>query len=122
VATGSTPETPAAGPPGTPPPSLACCTRCGSGFVQPQSWRERPSGRLRLERRCPECLLRTVGEYEPAAVAAYDRALTAGRLEIAALCQAVTRANMEGEASRLARAFAFDLIGPDDFARGSDAT
>ena len=44
------------------------------------------------------------------------RPLIAGRLEIAALCQAVTRANMEGEASRLARALAFDVIGADDFA------
>ena len=113
---GSTPETRAAGPPGTPPPLLACCACCGSGFVQPQSWRERPGGRLRLVLRCPECLVRTVGEYEPAIVADYDRALVAGRLEIAALCQAVTRANMEAEAERLSQALEFDLIGPDDFA------
>ena len=84
--------------------------------MQPRSWRERPDGRLRLELRCPECLLFTVGEYEPAAVADYDRALTAGRIEIAALHRAVTRANMEAEADRLARALAFDLISADDFA------
>ena|SRR6266540_5511082 len=117
---GSTPETRAAGPPGTPRPPLASCAGCGSGFVQPQSWRERPDGRLRLVLRCPECLLRTTGEYEARTVADYDAALVAGRLEIAALCRAVTRANMEAEAGRLARALELDLIGPDDFgcARG----
>jgi hypothetical protein len=116
VASGSTPETHAAGPPGTPRLPLACCASCGSGLVQPHSWHERPSGRLRLELRCPECLRHTIGDYDPAVVAAYDRALVAGRLEIAALCQAVTRANMEAEATRLEAALAFDLIGPDDFA------
>ena len=84
--------------------------------MQPRSWRERPNGRLRLELRCPECLLQTTGDYEPALVADYDRSLAAGRLEIAALCRAVTRANMESEAARLAQAFALDLIGADDFA------
>lgn len=113
---GSTSETSAAGPPGTPQPPLACCSACGSGFMQPRSWRARPNGKLRLELRCPECLLRTTGDYEPALVADYDRALVAGRLEISALCQAVTRANMEAEAARLARALDLDLIGADDFA------
>jgi hypothetical protein len=84
--------------------------------VQPRSWRERPGGRLTLELRCPECLHCTVGEYEPAAVLDYDRSLAAGRLEIAALCQGVTRANMQEEANRLARALACDLISADDFA------
>jgi hypothetical protein len=71
---------------------------------------------MRLELRCPECLLRTTGEYELGLVAAYDRTLVEGRLEIAALCQAVTRANMEAEASRLAQALDLDLISADDFA------
>jgi hypothetical protein len=84
--------------------------------MQPRSWRERPNGRLRLELRCPECLLQTTGDYAPETVADYDRSLTAGRLEIAALCETVTRANMEAEADRLAQAFALDLIGADDFA------
>ena len=116
MATGSTPGTDAAGPPGTPQPPLACCNRCGSGFVQPDSWCERPGGKLRLELRCPECLHRTVGEYEPSVVKELDLSLTAGRLEMAALCTALTRTNMEAEADRLSRAFAFDLICADDFA------
>jgi hypothetical protein len=113
---GSTPETRAAGPPGTPLSPLACCSACGSGFMQPCSSHERPDGRLRLELRCPECQLRTKGEYEPALVADYDRALVAARHEIAALCKAVTRANMEAEAGTLTRALDLDLIGADDFA------
>jgi hypothetical protein len=116
VAKGSTPETQAAGPPGTPRSPLACCSGCGSDLVEPQSWRELGDGRLRLELRCPDCQLRTVGEFEPALVADYDRSLVLGRLELTALCRAVTRSNMEAEASRLARALAWDLIGADDFA------
>jgi hypothetical protein len=116
VATGSTPETQAAGPPGTPQPSLACCSTCGSDLVQPESWRELGNGRLRLELRCPECERRTFGEFEPALVADYDRSLVLGRLELTAVCQALTRSNMEAEASRLSRALAADLIGAEDFA------
>jgi hypothetical protein len=84
--------------------------------VQPHSWRELRDGSLRLELRCPECLHCTVGRYEAAAVADYDRSLVAGRLEMVALCEAVTRSNMEGEATRLASALSFDLISADDFA------
>jgi hypothetical protein len=84
--------------------------------MQPCSWHERPNGRLRLELRCPECLLRTTGEYELALVADYDRTLVAGRIEIGDLYRAVTRANMEAEAGRLARALELDLISADDFA------
>jgi hypothetical protein len=116
VAKGSTPETRAAGPPGTPQPPLACCSECGSDLVQPESWRELGDGRLRLSLRCPECELRTVGEFEPALVADYDSSLVLGRLELTAVCQAVTRSNMEDEAHRLSRALAFDLIGAEDFA------
>jgi hypothetical protein len=83
--------------------------------VHPRSWLQCPDGRLRLDLRCGQCCHETTGEYEPAEVAAYDRALVAARLELTALYQAVVRSNMEAEAERLRAALALDLIGADDF-------
>ena len=95
---------------------LVCCSACGSSFVHPRSWSERPGGRLRLELRCGECRGETLGEYEFSDVAEYDRALTDARLELRALYLAVVRSNMQEEAQRLRAAFALDLICADDFA------
>jgi hypothetical protein len=107
---------PAAGSPGTSLPPLACCSACGSGFVHPRSWIERPGGRLRLELRCGECRGETAGDYPLAEVVEYDRALAQGRLELRALYEAVVRENMLAEMSTLRAALALDLVSADDFA------
>jgi hypothetical protein len=99
-----------------PPLPLGRCTACGSGFVQPHAWRERAEGWLTLELRCPECLLRTVGNFRASEVAAYDQRLIKGRLQVEATYEAVRRANMTEELQRLRRALELDLIGADDFA------
>ena len=108
--------TPAAGPPGTPQTPLACCSSCGSGFVHPEAWAVRPGGRVRLRLRCGECRGETAGDYDPAEVAAYDRTLVEGRLELTALYHAAVRSNLSDEAERLRVALALDLVGADDFA------
>ena len=84
--------------------------------MHPRSWLELPDGRLRLELRCGECHRETAGDYNPVEVEAFDRALTAGRLELTALHAAVVRSNMQEEEHRLRMALAMDLIGADDFA------
>jgi hypothetical protein len=75
-----------------------------------------PGGRIRLHIRCGECRGETVGEYEAAEVAAFDRALVADRLELTALYEAVVRSNMRDEAERLHAALTLDLVSADDFA------
>jgi hypothetical protein len=85
-------------------------------LVQPETWTVRPGGRVRLQTRCGECHVETAGEYEAAEVAAYDRALVEGRLELTALYEAVVRSNMRDEAERLHTALALDLVSADDFA------
>ena len=95
---------------------LVCCESCGSRFVHPQSWSERPDGRLRLGLRCGECRGETVGDYDPSVVAEYDRVLADARLELRALYLAVVRSNMQEEAHTLRAALALDLICADDFA------
>jgi len=74
------------------------------------------NGRVRLAVRCGECWNETAGDYEAAAVTAYDRALVEARLELTALYRAVVRSNMRGEADRLRIALALDLLSADDFA------
>ncbi len=108
--------TPAAGPPGTSLPPLARCSTCGSSFVHPRAWCQRPDGRLWLTLRCGECSGETAGDYDPAQVADYDRELVAARLEITALYRAVVRSNLRDEADRLHVALALDLVSADDFA------
>jgi hypothetical protein len=85
-------------------------------LVQPVAWREIGAGLMRLELRCPECWLRSVGDYDFASVASFDRLLTEGRLELIAVHDAIVRTNMQEECDRLSRALADDLIGADDFA------
>jgi hypothetical protein len=114
--TNSRPGTSAAGPPGTSLSPLACCSSCGSQFVQPRSWRELPGGRLRLELRCGECHAETAGDHVAAEVESYDRHLRDGRLELTALHAALVRSNMQEEGHRLGVALALDLICADDFA------
>jgi hypothetical protein len=116
VAIEPTSGTSAAGPPGTSPSPLACCSECGSRFLHLRSWSECPDGRLRLELRCGECFHETAGDYDPVEVAAYDEALSEARLELAALHAAAVRANMQEEAHTLRTALALDLICADDFA------
>jgi hypothetical protein len=95
---------------------LACCSSCGSDFVHPRAWSQRPNGRVRLELRCGQCRNETTGDYEAARVAEYDRALVKARLELRAVYNAVVRSNMQGEAERLRMALSLDLLSADDFA------
>lgn len=108
-------DTPAAGPSG-PSPDALCCPSCGSSFVHPLAWTAGPGGRARLRLRCGECRDVTWGDYGQAEVAAYDRALDAGRLELTALYHAMVRANMSAEMHKLRVALALDLVSADDFA------
>jgi hypothetical protein len=99
------------------PRPLALCTACGSEFVQPQAWKELPSGDLFLRLRCPECDLVTSGTFEHDRVAEYDRTLIDGKQATIANYDAVVRHNMAELLERFRRALELDLITAGDFER-----
>jgi uncharacterized Zn finger protein len=92
------------------------CTTCSSELFQLEAWRERAAGGLTLRLRCPECGARTVRDLDAEEALRVDDALSQARLEMVAVYEAVVRDNLEVEAALLAKAFALDLVGPDDFA------
>jgi hypothetical protein len=97
------------------PRPLAICPSCGSGFVQPQAWKELPSGNLFLQLRCPECLEVTSGTFTQERVAEYDQALIEGKDATIAHYDAAVRHNMSELLERFRRALELDLISAGDF-------
>ena len=92
------------------------CRECASELLQLEAWRERIDGGLTVRLRCPECDARTVRELGAEDAARVDDALSRARVEMVAFYEAVVRSNVAYEADLLAKAFALDLVGPDDFA------
>ena len=92
------------------------CRQCASELVQLEAWRERTGGGLTVRLRCPECDARMVHDLGAEDAARVDDALSQARIEMIAFYEAVVRSNVAYEADLLAKAFALDLVGPDDFA------
>jgi len=97
------------------PRPLAVCPSCGSAFVQPQAWKDLPSGQLFLRLRCPECLTVTSGTFSRDLVAEYDETLVRGKEATAAHYDAAVRHNMKELLERFQTALELDLISADDF-------
>lgn len=100
------------------PLPLAVCPSCRSELVQPQAWKELPSGDLYLSLRCPECLVVTSGTFAQDRVAEYDQALIEGKQATLAYYDAAVRHNMEELLGSLQKAFELDLISAGDFEPG----
>jgi hypothetical protein len=97
------------------PRPLAVCPSCGSEFVQPQAWKQLPSGDLFLRLRCPECLTVTSGTFGQDQVAEYDQTLLKGKETAIARYEAVVRHNMKELLEHFRRALELDLITAGDF-------
>jgi hypothetical protein len=82
---------------------LSRCPGCESSLMQPQGWKELPSGELVLQLRCPDCLVVIVGTFSAEQVARYDAELLRGHMSALTAC--------------FAKALELDLLGPDDFGR-----
>jgi hypothetical protein len=91
------------------------CPDCGSVLVQPVDWQERDDGSWQVELRCPECGWWNCDVHSLRDVDRYDEELDRGGQELMEDLRALTRANMEEELDRLARALASDSILPEDF-------
>jgi hypothetical protein len=71
--------------------------------------------RWRLERRCPECEWRAVGDYDQPVLDRYDDVLLDATGSMLAELDRITRENMEDEVRRFVTALAADQILPEDF-------
>jgi len=94
---------------------LHVCPSCEGDLVYPVSWEERDDDSWSIERRCPSCEWRHVGEFSQDAVEVFDDALNDGTEDLLITLRNFARANMEADVERLIAAIHGDLIEPMDF-------
>jgi hypothetical protein len=94
---------------------LHVCEDCGGDLVYPVAWEERSGDRWRIERRCPNCEWRHLGEFQQVEVEVFDDVLNEGTEELLVALRNFSRANMEEDIERLITAIRGDLIQPMDF-------
>ncbi len=94
---------------------LHLCPACESDLVYPVTWEERSGDAWSIERRCPNCEWRDVGEFEQEDVELFDDALNDGTEELLVTLRNFARSNMEADIERLIDAIHLDLIEPMDF-------
>lgn len=97
------------------PLELHVCPSCDSDLVYPVSWEERAGDTWRIERRCPNCEWRDVGEFSQDDVEHFDDALNDGTEDLLISLRDFSRANMEADVERIIDALRRDRIEPMDF-------
>jgi hypothetical protein len=97
---------------------MHCCPNCDSILVQPVDWHEEDDGHWNVERRCPECEWWGRDSYSQHEVDRYEEEISRGDQALIDDLRAITRANMEEEANRLAALLATGSILPEDFSAG----
>jgi hypothetical protein len=100
---------------------LSECPHCASPYVQPTDGKALPNGKVSLTLRCPDCDAWMTGTFSADRVRELDRQLSLGRQSLRACYERAVRVNMARELHALMAGLARDLIGPDDFSRGSGA-
>jgi hypothetical protein len=91
------------------------CPSCSLEMVQPAHWFEQGNGSWHVELRCPECEWWGRGSFSQNEVDRFDEELDRGGEELIEDLRALTRANMQDEAARFAKALASNTILPEDF-------
>jgi hypothetical protein len=99
----------------TEPAPLHVCPCCASDLVYPVSWEESSGAAWEVERRCPNCEWRHLGEFGDDELAGFDEALNDGTEALLVALRDTARANMEASVERLIDAIKLDLIEPMDF-------
>lgn len=94
---------------------LHVCPACDSDLVYPVAWEERAGDRWRIERRCPNCEWRHVGEFDQEDVEEFDDVLNEGTESLLTGLRNFARANMAADVERMIRAIEDDHILPMDF-------
>ena len=106
---------PAEEPPPPPPAPLHVCPSCASDLVYPVEWEESSGTTWTVERRCPNCEWRHVGDFGDAELGRFDDLLNEGTETLLVALRDTTRANMEAAVERMIDAIKLDLIEPMDF-------
>lgn len=94
---------------------LHVCPSCDGELVYPVAWEERDEDAWRIERRCPNCEWRHVGDYDQGTVEGFDDVLNDGTESLLLTLREYTRTNMEDDVERLIAAIHADAIQPMDF-------
>jgi hypothetical protein len=94
---------------------LHVCPECDSDLVYPVSWEERAGDAWRIDRRCPNCEWRHVGEFSQDEVELFDDALNDGTEDLLVNLRSFARANMEDDVERMIEMIQLDRIEPMDF-------
>jgi hypothetical protein len=94
---------------------LHVCQECEQALVYPMEWEEHDETRWEVSLRCPNCEWHTTGVYTQETVDRFDEELDRGTEALVRDLKRLTRANMEDEVDRFARALAVDAILPEDF-------
>ena len=94
---------------------LHLCPDCTQGLVYPTEWAEADETRWEVSLRCPNCEWGTTGTFTQDTVDRFDEELDRGTEALVRDLKRLTRANMEDEVERFAKALAVDAILPEDF-------
>jgi hypothetical protein len=94
---------------------LHMCPACDGEMVYPVAWEERDDDHWRIERRCPNCEWRHIGEFDQTTVEAFDDVLNDGTEELLTTLRDFSRANMAADIERFIEAMHGDRIEPMDF-------
>jgi hypothetical protein len=109
-------EAPGGAPVESPSPlPLHVCPACASDLVYPVEWEESSGATWTVERRCPNCEWRHVGEFGDEELGRFDDLLNEGTETLLVALRNTTRANMEAAVERMIDAIKLDLIEPMDF-------
>lgn len=95
--------------------TLHCCEECGSDLVYPVWWEEVDDETWAVERRCPSCEWRHIGEFRQGAVDHFDDVLTDGTEALLRALRETARTNMADDVDRLVAAIQAGHIEPMDF-------
>ena len=101
--------------PAQPTEDLHVCPACEQGLVYPTEWEEADDTHWDVCLRCPNCEWQNVGTFAQDMVDRFDEELDRGTEALVRDLKRLTRANMEDEVERFAKALAADAILPEDF-------
>ncbi len=94
---------------------LHVCPECEQELVYPMEWEEADDTHWEVQLRCPNCEWERTGIFSQDTVDRFDEELDRGTEALVRDLKRLTRANMEDEVDRFARALAVDAILPEDF-------
>ena len=94
---------------------LHICPDCEQHLVYPLEWEEHDELLWEVELRCPNCEWNAIDLYSQDVVDRFDEELDRCTEALVRDLKRLTRANMDDEGERLARALAADALLPEDF-------